>query len=146
MIAWGGVFCCPATDFNTGGRYDVGTDSWTATSTASAPFARYDHTAVWTGDEMIVWGGYNYELQVFFNSGGTYCAQPSTPIVQSAVSRKTQGNAGSFGVDLPLSGTPGIECRSGGATSDYTIVVTFLANASVNGSPQAAPYRSVDRH
>ena len=33
---------------------------------------------------------------------------------------------------------PGIECRSGGATSDYTIVVTFLANVSVNGNPQAA--------
>jgi hypothetical protein len=57
--------------------------------------------------------------------------------VQSAVSRKTHGNAGSFGVNLPLSGTPGIECRSGGATSDYTIVLTFLANISVSGSPQA---------
>ncbi len=37
-----------------------------------------------------------------------------------------------------LSGTPGIECRGGGATNDYTIVVTFLANVSVNGNPQAA--------
>jgi hypothetical protein len=26
---------------------------------------------------------------------------------------------------LPLAGTPGIECRSGGATNDYQIVVTF---------------------
>jgi hypothetical protein len=58
--------------------------------------------------------------------------------VQSAVSRKTHGNAGSFGVNLPLSGTPGIECRGGGATSDYTILITFLANVSVNGNPQAA--------
>src|SRR5882724_4064751 len=31
-------------------------DSWTATST-SAPAARDTHTAVWTGSEMIVWGG-----------------------------------------------------------------------------------------
>ena len=86
---------------------------------------------------MIVWGGYDsggFEL----NTGGRYCAQPSTPLVQSAVSRKTHGSAGSFDVNLPLSGTPGIECRSGGATSDYTIVVTFLANVSVNGNPQAA--------
>ena len=58
--------------------------------------------------------------------------------MQSAVSRKTHGNAGSWDVNLPLSGTPGIECRSGGATNDYTIVVTFLANVSVNGNPQAA--------
>src|SRR5256714_6901101 len=32
-------------------------DSWTATSTTSAPAARELHTAVWTGSEMIVWGG-----------------------------------------------------------------------------------------
>ena len=32
-------------------------DSWTATSTTNAPNARDIHTAVWTGSEMIVWGG-----------------------------------------------------------------------------------------
>ena len=53
-------------------------------------------------------------------------------------SRKTHGGAGSFDVNLPLSGPSGIECRSGGATNDYTVVVNFLANVSVNGSPQAA--------
>ena len=43
---------------STGGRYDPATDGWTATSTAAdAPEARGDHTAVWTGTEMIVWGG-----------------------------------------------------------------------------------------
>ena len=92
---------------------------------------------MWTGTQMIVWGGLNsnaFEL----NTGGRYCAQPATPMMQSAVSRKTHGNAGSLDVNLPLSGTPGIECRRGGATSDYTIVLTFLANVSVNGSPQAA--------
>jgi hypothetical protein len=76
--------------------------------------------------------------RLYLNTGGTYCAQPSTPLLQSVVSRKTHGAAGSFGVNLPLSGTPGIECRSGGATGDYTIVIAFLANVSVNGSPQAA--------
>ena len=43
--------------FNTGGRYNPATDSWTATSTANAPDGRLIHTAVWTGTEMIVWGG-----------------------------------------------------------------------------------------
>src|SRR5438046_2115510 len=32
-------------------------DTWTATSTTGAPAARERHTAVWTGSEMIVWGG-----------------------------------------------------------------------------------------
>ena len=57
MIVWGGQF--DVRHFlNTGGRYDPGTDSWTATSTANAPdCAEQFHTAVWTGSEMIVWGG-----------------------------------------------------------------------------------------
>src|SRR5207248_590597 len=32
-------------------------DTWTATNLTNAPIARYLHTAVWTGSEMIVWGG-----------------------------------------------------------------------------------------
>src|SRR5207302_677681 len=44
-------------------------DSWTATSTTGAPAARELHTAVWTGTEMIVWGGTN---GTFFNTGGRY--------------------------------------------------------------------------
>ncbi len=54
-----------------------------------------------------------------------------------AASRKAHGAAGTFDVDLPLTGTPGIECRAGGATSDYTMVVTFPGNVAVNGNPQA---------
>ena len=75
MIVWAGIFCCPYIDFNDGGRYNPGTDSWIPTSTTNAPFAREDHTAVWTGSEMIVWGGYNYTHDLFFNTGGRYCAQ-----------------------------------------------------------------------
>jgi len=32
-------------------------DTWSATSLTNAPTARANHTAVWTGSEMIVWGG-----------------------------------------------------------------------------------------
>jgi hypothetical protein len=54
-----------------------------------------------------------------------------------AASRKAHAAAGTFDIGLPLTGTPGIECRAGGATSDYTIVVTFPGNVTVNGNPQA---------
>src|SRR5262249_52839289 len=40
---------------DTGGRYDPLTDTWVATSIGGG--ARYLHTAVWTGSEMIIWGG-----------------------------------------------------------------------------------------
>jgi photosystem II stability/assembly factor-like uncharacterized protein len=59
------------------------------------------------------------------------------PVPTSAVSRKTHGAAGPFDIALPLSGTPGVECRSGGATKDYQLVLTFATSVSVNGNPQA---------
>src|SRR5437868_12188077 len=34
-------------------------DTWTATSTTNAPSPRAFHSAVWTGTEMIIWGGYD---------------------------------------------------------------------------------------
>jgi hypothetical protein len=43
----------------------------------------------------------------------------------SVVSRKTHGPAGTFDIDLPLTGSAGIECRSGGTSNDYQMVVTF---------------------
>src|SRR6185295_9718168 len=58
---------------DSGGRYAPATDSWTATSTIDAPIQRVDHTAVWSGSEMIVWGGdVNDPANVFNNSGGRY--------------------------------------------------------------------------
>ena len=60
---------------NTGGRYNPSTDSWTATSTTNAPAGRASHTAVWTGSEMIVWGGVR-SAAGYLNTGGRY--NPST--------------------------------------------------------------------
>ena len=75
MIVWGG-YDGSVTSRNTGGRYDPATDSWVPTSTgAGVPLARRGHTAVWTGTQMIVWGGSDDSFGVF-NSGGRY--DPST--------------------------------------------------------------------
>jgi beta-propeller repeat-containing protein/dockerin type I repeat protein len=52
----------------------------------------------------------------------------------SAASRKTHGVAGSFDIPLPLTGTPGVECRSGGAPGNHTLVFTFN-NTVGSGSP-----------
>ena len=52
----------------------------------------------------------------------------------SVVSRKIHGSAGTFDVDLPETGKAGIECRSGGASDDYTLVFTFANNVIVQGA------------
>jgi hypothetical protein len=73
MIVWGGVDNTNGTNvLNTGGRYNPSTDSWTATSTTNAPSARSGHTAVWTGSEMIVWGGPLTFTPPFAGTGGRY--------------------------------------------------------------------------
>ena len=74
MIVWGGFISFPSGDVKTGGRYNPTTNSWTATSTTDAPDARDSHTAIWTGSEMIVWGGHSYDgaNTYYYNSGGRY--------------------------------------------------------------------------
>ena len=49
-------------------------DTWTPTTLTNAPTARIIHTAVWTGSEMIVWGGLMAARHL--NTGGRY--NPST--------------------------------------------------------------------
>ncbi len=67
MIIWGGETWSEDgafpyyTALDTGGIYDPVEDTWIATSpsplTGALPSPRLDHIAVWTGDEMIIWGG-----------------------------------------------------------------------------------------
>ena len=69
MIIWGG-WASGNDYFNSGGRYNPNTDSWISTSTINAPYGRSYHTAVWTGTEMIIWGGYS--AGAFSNAGAKY--------------------------------------------------------------------------
>ena len=69
MIVWGGT---NQTNYlNTGGRYNPATNSWTPTGLANVPPGRRSHTAVWTGSEMIVWGGVEDSGQLT-STGGRY--------------------------------------------------------------------------
>ena len=68
MIIWGGG---AGLMFNTGGRYNPSTDSWAATSTSNAPSVRIGHTAVWSGSEMIVWGGLTIPFTFLTPAAGT---------------------------------------------------------------------------
>jgi hypothetical protein len=58
-------------------------------------------------------------------SGNASCCVNPVPLLGVA-SRKTHGTAGTFDVALPLTGTPGIECRAGQpAEGNHKIVFTF---------------------
>ena len=60
-----------------------------------------------------------------------YGVSPPTPT--QVVSRKLHSGA-PFDIILPLTGSPGIECRSGGATNDYQVVLTFANAVTFNNA------------
>ncbi|MBK9254322.1 MAG: hypothetical protein IPM42_02415 [Saprospiraceae bacterium] len=71
MIIWGGDLDGEENNFtNTGARYNLQNDEWTEMSTVGAPSPRFHHTTVWTGTEMIVWGGQNGSSVL--NNGAKY--------------------------------------------------------------------------
>jgi hypothetical protein len=55
-------------------------------------------------------------------------------LVPFGVSRKMHGGAGTFDIPLPLSGSVGIECRSGGATNDYQMIIDFPCPVTVESA------------
>jgi N-acetylneuraminic acid mutarotase len=76
MIVWGGLYSPSFLSgspkvLNTGARYDPRLDQWAVMSTNNAPDPRYAHTAVWTGKEMLVWGGAGFSAP-FFDTGSRY--------------------------------------------------------------------------
>jgi N-acetylneuraminic acid mutarotase len=88
MIVWGGLFFDGLYDryFNDGGRYNAAANTWIPMATNGAPLARGYHTAVWTGSEMIIWGGWtsatNPSASLPLNDGGCYdpAAYTWTPV------------------------------------------------------------------
>jgi N-acetylneuraminic acid mutarotase len=69
MIVWGGTTSTGSA--NSGGHFDLVSFAWAlgGTTTIGAPSARYGHTAVWTGTQMVVWGGIS---GAGLNTGGRY--------------------------------------------------------------------------
>jgi len=89
------------------------------------------HAMIW--DMQIDRG--STTLSVWTRSRGAYVwPLPSASVsLTSVVSRMTHGSAGTFDINLPLTGNSGIECRSGGANSNYTLVFTFATPIATCG-------------
>jgi hypothetical protein len=90
MLVWGGKSSGGA--LGSGGAYTPPTGplvpgvegSWSALSNTSAPVARHDHTAIWTGSKMIVWGGLDASFQtlgtgaIYDPANNTWTTLPTT--------------------------------------------------------------------
>ncbi len=58
LWVWGGTLSDFVLTTAAGGRYQPDADQWTPLPAAGAPSPRTGHGTVWTGQEMIVWGGF----------------------------------------------------------------------------------------
>ncbi len=91
MILWGGcdLFRGEHTcDSNSGQRYNPTSDTWTQTSLSGVPHSRMNHTAVWTGTEMVVFGGCSFINDVCLpsqvgNGGDATTLQPTLGSLQT---------------------------------------------------------------
>lgn len=72
MMIWGGTnsTASPIIGLNTGHIYDLASNTWTSITLTNAPSPRVIHSAVWTGEEMIIWGGMNNDIVM--NTGARY--------------------------------------------------------------------------
>jgi hypothetical protein len=65
LLVWGGVTQSGDSTWvnhDDGALYDPKTDRWSAIASVGAPSGRgFTEPPVWTGDKLIVWGGYRYE-------------------------------------------------------------------------------------
>jgi hypothetical protein len=123
---------------NTGARYNPGTGAWVATPLLRAPEQRDAHTAVWTGSQMLIWGGVPDPDTRYTNTGAVYYVDTAPRVAPTAVVSRKMHGVTAFDIPLPLDGAPGIECRSGGAARDYQVIFTFPSTVSLNSAAVAA--------
>jgi photosystem II stability/assembly factor-like uncharacterized protein len=91
-----------------------------ATWTRTALPAQYSLSAIFATATGNVWTA-GYDGVVLHKNGSGAGLQ-----LTSAVSRKSHRSAGTFDVNLPLTGEPGVECRDGGGS--HSFVFTFSNN------------------
>jgi N-acetylneuraminic acid mutarotase len=68
LFVFGGM---PVDGRPTGGIYDLASGQWRAIDAAGAPYRTYGHSAVWTGDRIVVFGGVDLEGNLT-NAGAAY--------------------------------------------------------------------------
>jgi N-acetylneuraminic acid mutarotase len=141
MIVWGGNNTFNSVVFGDGARYNPVSDSWTPVSGTGAPSPRGQGAAVWTGTEMIVWGGLD-NLNTFLNDGARYNPLTDTwAPVQSSGAPSARGDSISAvwtGSEMIISGGQPISA----SMARYNPTSDTWTTVSTVGAPSARVYNS----
>jgi hypothetical protein len=107
-----------------------------AVSNSFNPFLGYPNQSK-MGDYITIVsdnGGGDVAYTATFNSEEDIYFVRVAPAAGTLALLSAESVKGGFAIDLPLSGTPGVESRSGGAQGSYTIQFTFNNNLTSVGS------------
>ena len=101
MLVWGGTVVsggeiCETFRTNTGATFDPVGNTWSTMVTIGAPSPRSRMVGVWTGSELLVWGGYSQTTNSpgvcndrYWNDGGRYSlATGWTPLPPTSLSAR----------------------------------------------------------
>lgn len=127
-----------------GARLSVGGGSapvWSAVATLQAPTARTGHTAVWTGQQMIVWGGKGAEAQDYRADGASYdpAADKWTPLPTDGAPGGRSGHAALWtGSEMLILGG---ESASGPLSSGHAYDPVRRRWRVLNGAGNPSPRR-----
>ena len=112
--------------------YDKIPKTYVQTSAANGPWRLLNDNLNDRGNEIIP-ANTGFIIRKAMGSGQAAFWVNNFPVAAvGAVSRKTHGGSGDFDIPLPLSGNPGIECRSTGGS--YKIVFTFPTAVTFSGA------------
>ncbi|HEX4824929.1 MAG TPA: MopE-related protein [Candidatus Polarisedimenticolaceae bacterium] len=148
MIVWGGQYTDQVgtsgiTYEDKGARYDPATDTWRPTSMgANTPVGRMNHTAIWTGTEMVIWGGRAKVggIGTDVNTGGRYDPVSDSWMptgVASTTPKAREGHTAVWtGTRMIVWGGSGIDVANSGAIYD-PVADTWVPTSTGVGAPSA---------
>jgi N-acetylneuraminic acid mutarotase len=147
MIVWGGFSGSYSNNVNRndGACFNPTNNAWRPVSTGNAPTPRFAHSAIWTGKEMLVWGGYTDSHNIYggghtdahLNTGGRYNPSDDSwrPIATHGAPSKRFSHAAIWtGREMVIwGGANATEALNDGAR--YDPVADTWTPISTNGAP-----------
>jgi hypothetical protein len=114
------------------------------TNRGATSISDLSHTATWGGfGEVRDNQGATVTNYTASSTSGTNYTQPILPPQPVVVSRHIHTGIGPFDIPLPLTGTRGVESRTGGANGDHQIVLTFTSPITFTGASVSSGTGSV---
>jgi N-acetylneuraminic acid mutarotase len=145
LVIWGGHKTTnPPDSLKTGACYDPASDVWRTMNVTGAPAKRGDHTMVWTGTEVLIWGGYDSDGSNYLKSGGRYDPVNDSWSAMSeldAPAKRSRHSAVWTGSEMIIWGggylTSGLDWSHRGAFGSYDPDSNQWSNGLTDGAPSA---------